>query len=77
MAWQYTAICLYDFMLMPSFMFWWAHFTNTPYFPWTPLTLQGAGLYHISMGAIVTATSWSKSKEKIASSNDVESNQPA
>lgn len=33
---------------------------------WTPLTLQGGGLYHISMGAILGIAAWTRGKEKIA-----------
>ena len=34
---------------------------------WVPLTLQGGGLYHISMGAILGIAAWTRGKEKVAS----------
>jgi hypothetical protein len=33
---------------------------------WMPLTLQGAGLYHIAMGAILGIAAYGRSQEKIA-----------
>jgi hypothetical protein len=33
---------------------------------WVPLTLQGGGLYHISMGAILGIAAFSRGKEKVA-----------
>lgn len=65
MSLQYMAVCLFDFMLAPIFLAWFQWVTKTPYTVWVPLTLQGGGLYHIAMGAIVTATSWGRTKEKL------------
>lgn len=33
---------------------------------WQPLTLQGAGLYHIAMGAVLGLAAYGRSQEKIA-----------
>jgi len=33
---------------------------------WAPLTLQGGGLYHLSMGAILGIAAFTRGKEKIA-----------
>jgi hypothetical protein len=33
---------------------------------WEPLTLQGAGLFHVAMGAILGVTAWSRGREKLA-----------
>lgn len=33
---------------------------------WSPLTLQGAGLYHIAMGAVLGLAAYGRSQEKIA-----------
>ena len=30
---------------------------------WLPLTLQGGGIFHISFGAILSATAWKKKEE--------------
>lgn len=75
MGWQYLIVCLFDFMLAPIFMAWFAYFTKTPLVAWVPLTVQGGGLYHLAMGAVVGITSYAKSKEKITNSLN-QSNQP-
>jgi hypothetical protein len=36
------------------------------YSAYDPLTLKGGGLYHLAMGAIITATAYGRSQEKIA-----------
>lgn len=65
MAWLYMAICAFDFIVGPVF---WsvaqaiAHQTLTP---WAPLTLQGGGLFHAAMGAIIGVTAWSRGREKL------------
>lgn len=64
-AWQYLAVCLFDFMLAPIMLTIFAYVTGTPYIAWTPLTLQMNGFYHLSMGAIVGVSSWSRGQEKI------------
>jgi hypothetical protein len=33
---------------------------------WQPLTLQGAGLYHIAMGAVLGIAAYGRTQEKIA-----------
>lgn len=66
MAVQYLVVCLFDFIIAPVLSWMFAYYTDTPPVPWEPLTLKGSGLYHLSMGAIVGVTSWSKTKEKIA-----------
>jgi len=32
---------------------------------WNPLTLQGAGLYHIAMGAVLGIAAYGRTKEKV------------
>jgi len=66
MGWMYMAVCITDFILYPVL---WAiiqTISNTPVKPWEPLTLQGAGLFHIAMGAVLGVSAWSRGKEKIA-----------
>lgn len=66
MAWSYFAVCISDFILFPLMSASYQAAYNLPYHEWHPLTLQGGGLYHIAMGAIVGVTSWQRSQEKIA-----------
>jgi hypothetical protein len=65
MAWQYFVICLFDFLVAPVFFAWFSYFTKTTMQQWQPLTLQGGGMYHLAMGAIIGITSYGKSQEKI------------
>ena len=66
MGWVYMVTCTMDFIVFPVL---WAILTavttNKPT-PWEPITLQGAGLYHLAMGAILGITAYSRGKEKIA-----------
>lgn len=70
MAYQYTFVCLCDFVVFPVIAFAFAYYTKSPLSAWVPLTLQGGGLYHVAMGAIVTATSWGRTKEKLQNKNE-------
>ena len=67
MGWMYMLICTMDFVIFP--IFWslvqaYAHgVVNSQ---WQPLTLQGAGLYHIAMGAVLGIAAYGRTKEKVA-----------
>lgn len=37
---------------------------------WIPLTLQGGGLYHVAMGAILGIAAWTRGQEKVAVINN-------
>lgn len=66
MGWSYLVVCLFDFVLGPVL---WsivqAAYHGKVELEWSPLTLQGAGLYHIAMGAILGITAYGRTKEKI------------
>jgi hypothetical protein len=74
MAWMYGIVCLWDFLLAPIFFAWYAYFTHTNLVVWVPLTTQGGGLFHLSMGAIVGVNSYSKTQERVAITNNQSSN---
>lgn len=64
-AFVYLFICLFDFVIGPIL---WAviqAMLNQPLTPWQPLTLQGAGMFHMSMGAILGVAAWTRGKEKM------------
>lgn len=70
-AWLYIAICFVDFMVFPIL---WnaaqiAFLKSIVITPWNPLTLQGGGLFHISMGAILGVTAYGRTQEKINGSH--------
>jgi len=70
MAWLYMMTCAFDFLVAPVL---WPIFQAATAVaevkPWLPITLQGAGLYHLAMGAILGITSWQRSQERISAMN--------
>ena len=67
MAIIYMITCFSDFVLFPIL---WsllqAMSAGQVTSQWMPLTLQGAGLYHIALGAILGVAAYGRSQEKIA-----------
>lgn len=67
MGWVYMITCITDFIIFPIFWSLFQYYANgSPVQAWNPLTLQGAGLYHMAMGAILGITAWTRGREKIA-----------
>jgi hypothetical protein len=67
MGWVYMLTCTCDFVLFPilwSLLQMFSHGQVTS--QWQPLTLQGAGLYHIAMGAVLGIAAYGRTKEKVA-----------
>lgn len=66
MGWVYMATCTADFVVFPIL---WsvlqALSKGNVTSQWQPLTLQGAGLYHIAMGAVLGIAAYGRTKEKI------------
>jgi hypothetical protein len=66
MGWMYMAVCIFDFILFPIL---WsilqASTQGNVATPWIPLSLQGAGLFHIAMGAVLGIAAYGRTKEKI------------
>lgn len=66
MGWTYMITCIFDFIVAPIL---WsivqAYFKGNVTEAWNPITLQGAGLYHVAMGAILGVTAWKRSEEKM------------
>lgn len=44
---------------------------------WSPLTLQGAGLFHMAMGAIIGVAAFGRTQEKLAGANNGGLNAPS
>lgn len=67
MAFIYMITCTCDFVIFPVL---WsllqAMSKGSVTSQWMPLTLQGAGLYHIAMGAVLGLAAYGRSQEKIA-----------
>lgn len=66
MGWLYFAVCITDFILFPIM---WsilqATMNGSVTTPWQPITLQGAGLFHVAMGAVLGIAVYGRTKEKI------------
>ena len=69
MGWMYMIVCIFDFILFPIFwaavQFWETQAANDAFRQWNPLTLQGAGLFHMAMGAVLGIAAWSRGQEKM------------
>jgi len=67
MGWIYMLTCTCDFVIFPVL---WsllqALSKGSVTSQWQPLTLQGAGLYHIAMGAVLGIAAYGRTKEKVA-----------
>lgn len=70
MAMMYMCVCASDFILFPIMFtvvqFWETQAVNDAFRQWAPLTLQGGGLFHMAMGAVLGITAWSRGQEKMA-----------
>lgn len=67
MGWTYMVICILDFAVFPiGWSVLQALAEGTVTSQWDPLTLKGAGLFHMAMGAILGIAAWSRGQEKIA-----------
>ena len=67
MGWIYMLTCTCDFVVFPilwSLLQALSHGQVTS--QWQPLTLQGAGLYHIAMGAVLGIAAYGRTKETVA-----------
>ena len=71
MGWTYMMTCIFDFILGPIL------YNLLQYYNpgqavgmWVPLTLQGGGLYHLAMGAVLGISAWSRGQEKMAGAAD-------
>lgn len=66
MGWSYMATCITDFVIFPIL---WsllqALSKGQVTSQWQPLTLQGAGLYHVAMGAVLGIAAYGRTKEKL------------
>jgi hypothetical protein len=66
MGWTYMGICILDMAVFPIVWSLAQVMTSQPITHWNPLTLQGAGLFHIAMGAVLGIAAFSRGQEKVA-----------
>jgi hypothetical protein len=67
MGWMYMTVCTFDFVLFPILwslvQVWGGGEVKTQ---WSPVTLQGAGLFHMAMGAVIGVAAFGRTQEKLA-----------
>jgi hypothetical protein len=66
MGWMYMVVCVADFVIFPIL---WsliqALHGGQVETQWSPITLNGAGLFHMAMGAILGIAVYGRTQEKI------------
>lgn len=66
MGWMYMIVCFADFVAFPIL---WTliqtFYGGQIWTPWSPITLHGAGLFHIAMGAVLGIAAWESIQQKI------------
>jgi hypothetical protein len=71
MGWMYMLVCIMDFVVFPIL---WSMIQvvgdGKVESQWMPITLQGAGLFHIAMGAILGIAAYGRTQEKMAGANN-------
>jgi hypothetical protein len=71
MGYVYMGTCIFDFIIAPIL---WslvqAFYKGGVNLQWQPLTLQGAGLFHISMGAVLGLAAYGRTQEKLNGANN-------
>ena len=71
MGWMYMLVCMCDFMIFPVL---WSLLQSISHgqvtSQWQPLTLQGAGLFHLAMGAVLGIAAYGRTQEKLGGANN-------
>ena len=70
MGWMYMVVCMMDMVIFPILWSLLQTFTHSPITQWNPLTLQGAGLFHIAMGAVLGIAAFGRTQEKLGGANN-------
>lgn len=65
MGYTYMVTCITDFIIFPVLWSVFKAYIGENVEPWAPLTLQGGGLFHLAMGAVLGVAAWSRGKEKL------------
>ena len=70
MGWMYMVVCTMDMVVFPILWSLLQTLTHQQITQWNPLTLQGAGLFHIAMGAVLGLAAWGRTQEKLGGANN-------
>lgn len=80
-AFMYMICCLCDFAVFPIMFtvvqFWEQEAANDAFRQWIPITLQGGGLFHVSMCAVLGVSAYGRTQEKLAGQSAVPQGLPA
>jgi hypothetical protein len=76
MGWMYMVVCMMDMVIFPILWSLLQTVTHTQITQWNPLTLQGAGLFHIAMGAVLGIAAFGRTQEKLGGANNGGANVP-
>jgi hypothetical protein len=71
MGWMYMAVCTMDMIIFPIIWSIAQVITKQPITQWDPLTLRGAGLFHMAMGAVLGIAAFGRTQEKVAGASVV------
>jgi hypothetical protein len=77
MGWMYMLVCTMDMVVFPILWSLLQTLTHTQITQWNPLTLQGAGLFHIAMGAVLGIAAFGRTQEKLGGANNGGAQVPA
>jgi len=69
-VWMYMLVCMMDMVVFPILWSLLQTMTHSPITQWNPLTLQGAGLFHIAMGAVLGIAAFGRTQEKLNGANN-------
>ena len=70
MGWMYMVVCTMDMVIFPILWSLLQTLNGHPITQWNPLTLQGAGLFHIAMGAVLGIAAFGRTQEKLGGANN-------
>ena len=70
MGWMYMVVCMMDMVIFPILWSLLQTTVGTGLTQWNPLTLQGAGLFHIAMGAVLGIAAFGRTQEKLGGANN-------
>ena len=70
MGWMYMVVCTFDFVVAPVLWAFLQAKMGQPVTQWKPLTLEGAGLFHMAMGAVLGVAAYGRTQEKLGGANN-------
>ena len=71
-GWMYMVVCMCDFVVFPVLWSVLQALGNHGHVEtqWSPITLNGAGLFHMAMGAVLGVAAYGRTQEKLGGANN-------